>query len=92
MAEAYADRLGCDPEVRVVKLFLKGLIKIHGRETMPVYWRCPCESGRNIGQCCAERLERLRCEVPLAEIENMLERLTVAARPPVVVAARQKGR
>ena len=92
IAEAYADRLGCDAEVRAVKLFLKGLVRIHGRETMPVYWRCPCESGRNIGQCCAERLERLQQDISLAEIETMLERLTVAARPPAVAATRRKGR
>lgn len=92
LAEAYAEQLGCAAEVRTVKLFLKCFIKIHGREALPVYWRCPCESGRNIGQCCAPRLERLRTDVPLAEAARMLERLTVASRPAPVHATRRGGR
>jgi hypothetical protein len=92
LADAYAERLGCGAEVRAVKVFLKGLLKIHGRDALPVYWRCPCESGRNIGQCCAALLERLRREIALDELELMLERLVAATRPPVVRAARRGAR
>lgn len=91
LAEAYAERLGCAADMRIVKAFLKGFIKVQGRCAMPLFWRCPCESGRNIDKCCADQLSRLRGEVSIAEAEEMLKRLMAASRPPGMPARGRRG-
>ena len=82
LAQAYAERLGCAPDLRTARGFLIGLIKLYGRRTLPVYWQCPCGSGRNIGPCCGDRLPGVLAAVSYAEAKAMLARLA-PPRPPV---------
>jgi hypothetical protein len=88
LAQAYAERLGCAPHLKTVNGFLKGLIKLHGRRALPVYWQCPCGSGRHIGQCCGERLPSVMATVSCGEAEAMLARLA-PPRLPITTRPRQ---
>jgi hypothetical protein len=92
LIDAYADRLGCRPEARDVRQFLKGLIKLQGRKALPVFWRCPCESGKNIGNCCHRRLSRLVAEISPGVASRMLDRLSEHSRETYAVRPRIPNR
>lgn len=72
---AYGERLGYDFDEITLKRFLRRYLKILARQEVPAFWRCPCQSGRNIRNCCQERLSVLLCEVQEAEVRAMINRL-----------------
>lgn len=80
LATAYAERLGYSFDEITVKKFLKGYLKILGRREIPIYWKCPCQSGRNIRDCCHDHLLDLTKVVRPEEAQAMGDRLTMETR------------
>jgi len=80
LAQAFSQRLGCKPDVRTVRKFLHSYIKILNRRSLPLYWKCPCQSGLNLKNWCCDLIQNLMGRINFDQATAMLHRLTHPTR------------